>query len=56
MQSKYSISEELEINARCRAAIDTISLFIKDAERQLKSSIDIKTLQLIIDTAYQKEN
>lgn len=54
MQSMTNFSEELEKNARCKAAIDVLRIFIEDAERQLKTTIDIKTLQLIIDTVDKK--
>lgn len=47
--------EELEYNARCHAAIETLKLFIKDAKQQLKSSIDIKTLELIVETVDLKK-
>lgn len=45
-----SFRKEQEYNARCKAAINVIKMFVKDAERQLKSSIDIKTLQLVFET------
>lgn len=45
-----SYQKEQAYNARCKAAINVIKMFVKDAERQLKSSIDIKTLQLVFET------
>lgn len=47
--------EELEYNARCKAAIEYLKLYIKDAKRQLKTSIDVKTLELVLETVDLKK-
>ena len=42
-------------NAKCKAAINVIKMFVADAKMQLKTSIDIKTLQLVFDTLDKEE-
>lgn len=40
--------EDNERNKRCAAAMDTLKLFMEDAKQQLKSSIPLNTLELIV--------
>lgn len=42
--------EEIAYNARCKAAIESLKLFMADARNQLKSSIELSTLDLIVST------
>lgn len=50
MQQTTDFMAELKYHARCAAAIDSLKLFMKDAKGQLKTSIPISTLELIVET------
>lgn len=42
--------EQLKYQIRCTEAIDHLKLFMQDAKDQLKTSINISTLELIVNT------
>ena len=48
MQQNYQ--DEFAYNQRCARAIESLKLFMADAKNQLKSNIDLSTLELIIST------
>lgn len=50
IQSLNIYTEEMKRNARCAKAIDSLKLFMKDAKGQLKTSIPLSTLELIVET------
>lgn len=54
MQQTPDYMAELKYHARCAAAIDHLRLFMEDAKNKLNTSIDISTLELIVNTVGER--
>lgn len=50
MNSIEDVMNQNEYNAKCRAAIETLKIFMADAKGQLKTSIPLSTLELNVGT------
>ena len=46
--SYEAFADENRYNAKCRAAIDTLKLFVEDAEQQLHTNMPLSTIKLIL--------
>lgn len=55
MQTLSHYQRESIYNARCAAAIDSLKLFMKDAKNKAQSSLELSTLELIVETIGEKE-
>lgn len=50
MPTIQTVIDENNYNKRCAEAIQTLKLFMRNAEEQLESSLPLSTLKLIVDS------
>lgn len=54
MATIETVIDENNYNRRCADAIQTLKLFMRNAEEQLESSLPLSTLKLIVDSIGEK--
>lgn len=53
-QTQDDYLAQLMYQTKCAAAIDHLKLFMEDAKNKLNTSIDISTLELIVNTVGER--